>query len=53
MMDLQYLIAKLRSLMLIRKSKGPKTDHLGTSHLIVDISESNPLIETNCVRSER
>ena len=41
---LQCLIATCRSLMYIRKSKGPKTDPCGTPHVIVEVLESKPLL---------
>ena len=34
--------------MYIRKSKGLKTDPCGTPHVIVEVLDSNPLLDTNC-----
>ena len=42
-----FLIAKLRSLIKIKKNKGPKTDPCGSPHSIFWWSELNPLIEAN------
>ena len=46
---LQCFIATCRSLMYIRKSKGPKTDPCGTPHVILEVLDSKPLIDTNCL----
>ena len=43
-------IATCRSLMYIRKSKDPKTDPCGTPHVILEVLDSKPLIDTNCLR---
>ena len=34
----------------IRKSKGPKTDLCGTPHVILEVIDSKPLIDTNYLR---
>ena len=36
--------------MYIRKSKGPKTDPCGTQHVILEVLDSMPLIDTNCLQ---
>ena len=36
--------------MYIRKSKDPKTDPCGTPHVILEVLDSKPLIDTNCLR---
>ena len=36
--------------MYIRKSEGPKTDPCGTPHVILEVLDSKPLIDTNCLR---
>ena len=46
----QCFIATCRSLMYIRKSKDPKTDPCGTPHVIPEVLDSKPLIDTNCLR---
>ena len=38
--------------MQVTKIKGPKTEPCGTTHVIVDISESNPLTETVYVQKD-
>ena len=35
--------------MYIRKSKGPKTDPCGTPHVILEVLDSKPLIDANCL----
>ena len=39
--------------MYIRKSKGPKTDPCGTLHVILEVLDSKPLIDTNCLRFDK
>ena len=46
--NLQCFITTCKSLMYIRKMKGPKTDPCGTPHVILEVHDSKPLIHTNC-----
>ena len=43
---LQCFIATCASLMYI--SKGPKTDPCGTPHVIIEVLDTKPVIDTNC-----
>ena len=43
----EFNVAILRSLIKIKKSKGPKTDSCGTPHSLGWWSKSNPLTETD------
>ena len=36
--------------MYLRKSKGPKTDPCGTTHVIIEVLNSKPLIDANCLQ---
>ena len=45
----KFEIATCRTLMYIRKSKGPETDPCGTPHIIFKVLDATPLIETNCL----
>ena len=36
--------------MYIRKIKGPKTDPCGTPYVILEVLDSKPLADTNCLR---
>ena len=46
----EFHSAKLKSLIKIKKNKGPKTDFCGTPGSAGHWSEVNPLIEINCDR---
>ena len=46
-------ILSVRSLIYIKKSRGPRTEPWGTPCLIFFVSDSNPSIDTNCSRFVR
>ena len=46
----QCFIATCRFLMYIRKNKSPKTDSCGTLHVVLELLDSKPSIDTNCLR---
>ena len=47
---LQCFIATLRPLMYSRKSKGLTTDPCGTPHVILEVLDAKPFIDTNWLR---